>query len=149
MKIKHLFLVLAMLMMGLIAVSCVTTGGDDGDGGDVTNPPNFVSDACGGCPADQMIGTTGITFFSYVRNNGGDGDVSMTIDAGNGSTTQKFTVKAGTSYTFQASVPVSVSSSTSFTYYAQFPGTPGYTDSHAKSGYHVTGAPYGMQFTAR
>jgi hypothetical protein len=147
MKLKHLFLVLALLMMGLIAGSCVTAGGDDGDGGDPANPPNFVSDACGGCPAEQMIGTTGITFFSYVRNNGGDGDVTMSIDAGNGSTTQKFTVKAGTSYTFQASVPVSVSSSTSFTYYAQFPG--GYTDSHAKSGYHVTGAPYGMQFTAR
>jgi len=147
MRFKQLFLVLPLLMMGLIAGSCVTTGGDDGGDGDRANPPNFVSDACGGCPAEQMIGATGITFFSYVKNIGGDGDVTMSIDAGSGSTTQKFALKAGTSYTFQASVPVVVSSSTSFTYYAQFPG--GYTDSHPKSGYHVTGAPYGMQFTAR
>ncbi|MCX6554594.1 MAG: hypothetical protein NTZ12_06195 [Candidatus Aminicenantes bacterium] len=148
MKFKHLFLALVLLMAGLIAISCVSSSGDDGDG-DGTNPPNFVGDACGGCPAEQYIGSTGIIFFSYVKNNGGDGTVSMTIGSGSNTTTQQFNVSAGTKYSFQASVPVEVSASTSFTYLAQFPGTPGFTDSHAISGYHVTGAPSGMQFTAR
>jgi hypothetical protein len=149
MKFKHLFLALVLLMAGLIAISCVSTSGDNGDG-DETNPPNFVSDPCGGCPADQNIGSvTGIIFFSYVKNNGGAGTISMTIGAGNNSTSQQFNVTAGTSYVFQASVPVEVSGSTSFDYQAQFPGTPGYTDTHSKTGFHVTGAPFDLQMNPK
>jgi hypothetical protein len=149
MKFKRLFFTLVLLMAGLIAISCVSTSGDNGDG-DETNPPNFVSDPCGGCKTQENIGSvTGIRFFSYVKNDGGDGTISMTIGAGNNSTTQQFNVKAGTSYVFQASVPVEASSTTSFTYVAQFPGTPGYADSHDVSGFHVTGAPFDLQMNPK
>ncbi|MCX6556525.1 MAG: hypothetical protein NTW95_03690 [Candidatus Aminicenantes bacterium] len=146
MKLKHLFWASVLLMAGLIAISCATSGGDDGDG-DGTNPPNFVADSCGGCPAEEYIGVTAIRFFSYVKNDGGDGTISMTIGTSSGSATQQFTVTAGTKYTFQSTVPVEVSASTTFTYQAQFAG--GYTDSHTISGYHVTGAPYNLQMNPR
>ena len=146
MKLKHFYLVL--LMVSLIAMSC-KTGGENGEN-DETNPPNFVSDPCPGCKAEENIGSvTAIRFFSYVKNNGGTGVISMTIDAGNGSATQQFNVTAGTSYIFQASVPVEVSSTTSFTYLAQFQGSPGFTDSHNKSGFHVTGAPFDLQMNPK
>ena len=150
MKFKHLLMVLALLMLGLITVSCVTAGGDDDSGGDTTNPPNFVADTCSGCPAEEYIGSvTGIRFFSYVKNNGGDGVISMTIGAGSGSATQQFTVSAGTSYIFQASVPVEASATSSFTYQALFPGTAGYTDTHTISGYRTTGAPFNLQMNPK
>jgi hypothetical protein len=150
MKTKHLFLAAMLLMATLIAISCKVGGGDDGDG-DIINPPNFVSDPCGGCPKEENIGSvTGIRFFSYVKNNGGAGIISMTINPGNGSTTQEFNVTAGTSYVFQASVPVEVNAASSFTYSAKFPGSPGYTDTHEdKNGFHVTGAPFDLQLNPK
>ena len=118
--------------------------------GDENNPPNFVHDPCGGCPAEEYIGSvTGIRFFSYVKNIGGDGDITMNIASSTGSTSKKFSVKAGTSYVFQASVPVAASASTSFTYQAQFSGTPGYTDTHAISGFRTTGSPFDMQMNMK
>jgi hypothetical protein len=146
MKLKHLFLALVLLMAGLITLSCVTSGGDDGGGGG-TDQPNFVADSCGGCPAEEYIGVTAIRFFSYVKNDGADGTITMTIGSSSGSASQQFAVTAGTKYTFQATVPVEVSASTTFTYIAQFAG--GYTDSHTISGYHVTGAPYNLQMNPR
>jgi hypothetical protein len=149
MKYKHLFLAFILLMAGLIAISCVVKSDNNGDNNE-KNLPNFVSDPCAGCKAQENIGSvTGIRFFSYVKNSGGDGTISMTIGAGNNNATQQFNVKAGTSYIFQASVPVEASSTTSFTYLAQFPGTPGFTDSHAVSGYHVTGAPFDLQMNVK
>ena len=146
MKLKHLFLAAVVLMAGLIAVSCATSSNGGGGGGG-TDQPNFVADSCGGCPAEEYIGVTAIRFFSYVKNDGGDGTISMTIGNSSGSATQQFTVTAGTKYTFQSTVPVEVSASTTFTYQAQFAG--GYIDSHTISGYHVTGAPYNLQMTPR
>jgi hypothetical protein len=149
MKFKHLFFVLVLLMVGLITLSCVTSGGDGGDG-NVTDPPNFTSDTCGGCPVQENIGSvTGIRFFSYVKNIGGGGKISMTIGSGTNTATQQFDVTAGTSYTFQASVPVEASATSSFTYLALFPGLTGYIDSRAINGYHVTGAPFNLQMNPR
>jgi hypothetical protein len=149
MKNKHLFSVLALLMMGLITISCKISGGDGGDG-DATNPPNIVSDPCASCTVEEYIGSgTGIRFFSYVKNIGGDGDITMTIASSSGSTSQKFNLKAATSYVFQASVPVEASASNSFTYQAQFPGSPGYTDTHAISGYRTTGSPFDLQMNPK
>ena len=149
MKNKHLLLAFILLMACLIAISCVAKSDSNGDNNE-KNPPNFVSDPCPGCKAQENIGSvTGIRFFSYVKNSGGDGTISMTIGAGSNNATQQFNVKAGTSYVFQASVPVEASSTTSFTYMAQFPGTPGFTDSHAVSGYHVTGAPFDLQMNVK
>jgi hypothetical protein len=148
MRFKHLFLASVLLMAGLIASSCATSSNNGGGGGG-TGIANFSADTCAGCPPEEYVGLTAIRFFSYVKNNGDDGTVSMTIGAGNNTATQQFTVTAGTKYTFQATVPVEVSASTTFTYLAQFPGTPGYTDSHTINGYHVTGAPYNLQMTPR
>lgn len=148
MKFKHLFLVLIVLLASLIAISCKTNG--EVDDPDDSKLPNFAVDSCPGCPTQENIGNvTGLRFFSYVKNNGGDGKISMTIGAGNSSTTKEFTVKAGTSYIFQASVPVEASASGSFTYQAQFPGSPGYTDTHTVSGFHVTGAPFDLQMNPK
>jgi len=58
-------------------------------------------------------------------------------------------VKAGTSYVFQASVPVAASASSSFTYQAYFSGNPGYTDTHAVSGFHTTGSPFDLQMNPK
>jgi hypothetical protein len=148
MKFKHLFLALVLLMTSLIAISCVSSG-ENGDP-DETNPPNFVNDPCSGCPLQENIGNvTGIRFFSYVKNTGGDGVISMTIGAENNSATKQFNVKARTKYVFQASVPVEASSTTTFTYLAKFPGAPGYTDTHSVTGFHVTGAPYDLQMNPK
>lgn len=148
MKFKLLFLLLVLLMASLITISCVSSG-ETGDN-DETKSPNFVSDPCGGCPVQEYIGSvTGIRFFSYVKNIGGSGKISMTIGNGTNTATQEFNVTAGTSYTFQASVPVETSASSSFTYSALFPGTTGYTDSRTINGFYVTGAPYDLQLNSR
>jgi hypothetical protein len=146
MKLKHLFWASVLLMAGLITLSCVTSGGNNGGGGE-TDLPNFVADSCGGCPTEEYIGLTAIRFFSYVKNDGGDGTIGMSIGTSGGSASQQFTVTAGTRYTFQSTVPVEVSASTTFTYQAYFAG--GYTDSHTISGFHVTGAPYDLQMNPR
>jgi len=148
MKSKYLFFVLIVLIASLIAVSCKTSG--DVDDPDDSKLPNFAVDSCPGCPTQENIGSvTGLRFFSYVKNNGGDGKISMTIGAGTNTTTKEFSVKAGIRYVFQASVPVEKSSTTTFTYLAKFPGTPGYTDSHTVTGYHVTGAPFDLQLNPK
>jgi hypothetical protein len=148
MKSKRLFLAAMLIVASLVAVSC-KIGGGNGDN-DETDPPNIVGDPCGGCKTEENIGNvTGIRFFSYVKNIGGDGDITMTIASSSGSTSQKFNLKAATSYVFQASVPVEASASSSFTYQAQFPGTPGYTDTHAISGYRTTGSPYDLQMNPK
>jgi hypothetical protein len=149
MKSKHLFLSLVLLMASLIAISCKTSG-EPGDDNDNTKTPNFVKEACAGCKAEENIGNvTGIRFFSYIKNTGGSGKISMTIDSGNGNATREFNVTAGTSYVFQASVPVEKSSTSSFTYSAKFPGSPGFTDTHKVTGYHVTGAPFDLQMNPK
>jgi hypothetical protein len=149
MKFKHLLLLMVLLMAGLIAISCVTTSGENG-GNDETNLPNFANDPCGGCPVQENIGSvTGIRFFSYVKNIGGSGKISMTIGSGTNTATQQFDVTAGTSYAFQASVPVEASAQSSFTYSALFPGTAGYTDSRTINGYRVNGAPFNLQMNPR
>ncbi|MBU4404089.1 MAG: hypothetical protein L6428_12585 [Candidatus Aminicenantes bacterium] len=146
MKLKHLGIVLVMVC--LASFSCVTSSETD-DNND-SNPPNFVSDPCAGCKAEENIGNvTGIRFFSYVKNTGGSGKISMTIGAGDKNASKEFNVTAGTSYVFQASVPVEKSSTTTFTYQAKFPGSSGYTDTHAVSGYHVTGAPFDLQMNPK
>lgn len=149
MKFIRLFLLLVLLMTCLIASTCVNSNDDPNDP-DPNNPPNFVADACAGCPAQENIGSvTGITFFSYVKNIGGAGKISMTIGAGSENATQQFDVTAGTSYIFKASVNVEKLSSASFTYSAKFPGKPGYTDTHNVTGYHHTGAPFNLQMTPK
>jgi hypothetical protein len=149
MKSRNFFLAAMLIMAVVMALSC-KIGGGDGDDGDADNPPNFVSDPCAGCKTEEYIGSvTGIRFFSYVKNIGGAGKISMTIGTGSGSATQEFTVTANTSYVFQASVQVEASASSSFTYQALFPGTPGYTDTHAISGYHVSGGPYDLQMNPK
>jgi len=149
MKCKQLFFVSVLFMASLIAISCVTSGGD-GDDNDVIDPPSFTSDTCGGCPVQENIGSvTGIRFFSYVKNIGGSGKISMTIGSGTNTATQQFDVTAGTSYAFQASVPVEASATSSFTYQALFPGPTGYTDSRAINGFRVTGAPFNLQMNPR
>jgi|GEM_PF-3461767 len=146
MKLKHLGIVLVMVC--LASFSCVTSG--EADNNDDSNPPNFIKDTCSGCPSEENIGNvTGIRFFSYVKNTGGSGKISMSIGAGDKSASKEFNVTAGTSYVFQASVPVEKSSTTSFTYQAKFPGSSGYTDTHAVSGYHVTGAPFDLQMNPK
>jgi len=148
MKSKQLFFVGMVLLASLATCSC-KIGGSNGDDDEI-NPPNFVNDPCAGCPAEEYIGgVTGIRFFSYIKNNGGDGDITMTIASSSGSTSQQFSVKAGTSYIFQASVPVAASGSSSFTYQAQFPGTPGYTDTHAISGFRTSGSPFDLQMNPK
>jgi hypothetical protein len=129
----------------------VTSG--ENDDNDESDKPNFVNDPCPGCKAEEYIyqGATvsGIRFFSYVKNNGGDGIVSMTIGAGDNNTTMQFTVKAGTRYVFQASVPVAAAGTSTFTYLARFPGTPGFTDTHLITGFNYTGAPYDLQMNLK
>ncbi|HSQ36099.1 MAG TPA: hypothetical protein VLQ89_08925, partial [Candidatus Binatia bacterium] len=145
MKFLRFYPVLLLLLAGLIFASCVTVGDGDGEGDD-SNPPNFVNETCGGCPTEEYIGSvTAIRFFSYVKNIGGSGKISMTIGTGGASATQEFDVTAGTSYVFTASVPVEASASSSFTYQALFPGTAGYTDAHTVNGFRVTGSPYDLQ----
>ncbi|TFG80191.1 MAG: hypothetical protein E4H23_03345 [Chrysiogenales bacterium] len=146
MKLKHLGIVLVMVC--LTSFSCVTSSETD-DNND-SNPPNFVKDACSGCTSEENIGNvTGIRFFSYVKNNGGSGKISMTIGAGDKSATKQFDVTAGTRYVFHASVPVEKSSTATFTYSAKFPGSPGYTDTHTISGYHHMGAPFDLQMNPK
>ena len=121
MKLKHLGIVLVMVC--LASFSCVTSGEADEDNNE-TKTPNFIKDTCSGCTSEENIGNvTGIRFFSYVKNTGGSGKIGMTIGAGDKSATREFNVTAGTSYVFQASVPVEKSSSSSFTYQAKFPGS--------------------------
>jgi hypothetical protein len=145
MKFIRLSLLLALLMTCLIASTCVNSG-DDPDDPDPANLPNFVKDACAGCPDQVNIGNvTGITFFSYVKNIGGAGKISMTIGTTGNTTTQQFDVTAGTSYIFQASVHVEKLTTATFTYSAKFPGTAGYTDTRTVTGYHHTGAPFNLR----
>jgi hypothetical protein len=149
MKFIRLFLLLVLLMTCLIASTCANSNDDPNDP-DPNNPPNFVADACAGCPAQENIGNvTGITFFSYVKNIGGAGKISMTIGVGGDNATQQFNVTAGTSYVFKASVNVEKSATTTFTYSAKFPGTANYTDAHTVNGYHHVGAPYNLQMTSK
>jgi hypothetical protein len=149
MKFIRLFLLVVLLMACLIASKCANSNDDPNDP-DPSNPPNFVQDTCSGCPVEENIGNvTGFIFYSYVKNNGGAGKISMTIDPGNGSTTMQFDVTAGTRYRFQATIPVVKSTTTTFTYSAKFPGSPGYTDTRTKTGYHVTGAPTNLRLDPR
>jgi hypothetical protein len=148
MKFKHLGLVLAMVC--LASFSCVTGGG--GDDNNDSKKPDFVQDTAMS-PTVQYVpsssNATSITYYSYVKNNGGSGKISMTIGAEGSSATMEFNVTAGTRYVFQATVPVEKSATSSFTYLAKFPGTPGYTDTRSEPGYHHTGAPHNMQLTPR
>ena len=147
MEFKRLGMILVLVMTCLATYSCVSSSDTDGD---ETKTPNFVNDPCSGCKSEEYIGNvTGIRFFSYVKNDGGAGVISMTIGTVDYSATQQFTVTAGTSYIFQASVPVEISSTTSFTYQAIFQGSPGFTDTHPVTGFHVTGAPYDLQLNPR
>jgi hypothetical protein len=149
MKNKLLVLALILGLACLVSFSCVTSGEADEDNKDTANP-NFVKETCSGCTQEENIGNvTGIRFYSYVKNNGGSGRISMTIASGSNSATKQFDVTAGASYVFRATVPVEKSSTTTFTYSAKFPGSPGYTDTRTKTGYHVTGAPFDMQLNAK
>ena len=149
MKFIRLFLLLVLLMTCLIASTCVNSNDDPNDP-DPNNPPNFVADACAGCPTQENIGSvTGITFFSYVKNIGGAGKISMTIGTTGNTTTQQFDVTTGTSYVFQASVHVEKLTTATFVYSAKFPGTSGYTDTRTVTGYHHTGAPFDLRMTPK
>ncbi len=150
MKMKRIGIMLILGMALVAASACFLAKDKDDEDGE---KPDFVVETCAGCPVQEFIdqgGTViGIRFFSYVKNNGDAGKISMAIDAGAGSASKEFDVAAGKSYVFQASVPVEASGSASFTYLAAFPGSPGYTDSHPVSGYRCTGAPYDLQLNAR
>lgn len=151
MKLKRLglVLVLAMAIVCLASFSCVKGGGEGDD--DNSKTPNFVQDTASGLTVQYTPSSgnaTSIRYYSYVKNNGGSGKISMTISSGDSATAQ-FDVTAGTSYVFQATVPVVKSSTTTFFYSARFPGTPGYTDNRTEVGYHHTGAPYNLQMNPR
>jgi hypothetical protein len=149
MKGKHLGMAAVLALACLVSLTCVTSGETDGNNND-QKKPSFIKDTCSGCIQQENIGNvTGIRFYSYVKNTGGSGKISMTIASGNNSATKQFDVTAGTSYVFQASVPVEKSSTTTFTYSAQFPGSPGYTDTRSVTGYHVTGAPFDLQMNVK
>jgi hypothetical protein len=152
MKHKTLAFVLLLVLACLASPSCVTSSGD-GDNNDGGNKPDFVQDTCSGCAKEEYLpsssNATSIIFYSYVKNNGGAGKISMTIGAEGNTATAQFDVTAGTSYVFQATVPVEKSSTSSFTYSAKFPGSPGYTDTHSISGYHHTGAPSDLQLKVK
>src|SRR5512136_334412 len=121
MRQKNLIWVLGLALACLLNVSCKTSDETDGDG---TKSPNFVADACSGCPAEQLLSeggvVTAIRFFSYVKNTGGSGKINMSIANSLGSASKEFAVAAGISYTFQSTVPVAASGSSSFTYLAAF-----------------------------
>ncbi|MBN2345519.1 MAG: hypothetical protein JXO51_03950 [Candidatus Aminicenantes bacterium] len=147
MKLKSLPMVLILAWACMAAVSCVTSG--ETGGNDDEKLPDFVQDSCAGCADQEFIReggiVTGIRFFSYVKNTGGSGKISMSIASSGGNATRQFDVTAGSRYVFQASVPVETSNTSSFTYMAQFPGTPGYKDTHNVTGYRCTGAPYDLK----
>jgi hypothetical protein len=147
MKCKRLGLtvVLVVALACLASFSCIKGGGGDGDGNDDSAKPNFVKVAEGtrSCnPADPNA--TNITYYSYVKNIGGKGKISMTISSGESATAQ-YDVTAGTSYIFQATVSCVKQSNTTFTYSAKFPGTANYTDTRTEPGYHHIGAPKNMR----
>lgn len=151
MKFKRLgrVLVLAMAVTCLASFSCAKGGGDGDD--DNSKTPNFVADTVTGpirqcSPADPNA--TSITYYSYVKNIGGSGKISMTISSGDEATAQ-YDVTTGTSYVFQATVPCVKQSNATFFYSARFPGTPGYTDQRSEPHYHHTGAPKNMQLTPK
>lgn len=152
MKFKRLVLVpvLVVAIACLSSISCITGGGGDDDNDDSAKP-NFVADTVSGptrqcSPADPNA--TSITYYSYVKNIGGSGKISMTISSGTEATAQ-YDVTAGTRYVFQATVPCVKQGNTTFYYSARFPGTPGYTDSRSEPGYHHTGAPSNMQLNPK
>lgn len=152
MKFKHLgmVLLLAMAIVCLASFSCVT-GGGEGDDEDA-KIPDFVQDTATGLTVQYIPSSsnaTSITYFSYVKNIGGKGKISMTLGATGNTATAQFDVTAGTNYVFQATVPVEKSATFSYTYLAKFPGTPGYTDTRSEPGYHHTGAPQNMQLTPK
>jgi len=154
MKFKRLGTVLlAVLAVACLAsISCVSNG-ETGDDNDDANKPNFVQETCPGCVRDEQVTAsgkvTGYRFYSYVKNIGGAGKIGMTIGVGSSSASQEFTVTAGTSYTFRASVTVQAKSTAQFTYQAKFPGTAGYTDTHPINGYDFTGGPSDLQLNPR
>ena len=139
MRLKHFGIVLVMVC--LASFSCITSGEADEDNNE-TKTPNFVKDTVTGSETlytPSNSNATSITYYSYVKNIGGSGKISMTIGAEGNTATAQFDVTAGTSYVFQATVPVVKQSNTTFTYSAKFPGTPGYTDTRTEPGYHHTG----------
>jgi hypothetical protein len=153
MKCKHLSLVLVLVVAiaCLASFSCVKGGGDDNNNDDSAKP-NFVADTVTGSirqctPADPNA--TSITYYSYVKNIGGKGKISMTLGATGNTATAQFDVTAGTRYVFQATVSCVKQSNTTFTYSAQFPGTPGYLDTRTEPGYHHTGAPHDIQLNPK
>jgi len=151
MKSIHIWLVMVLAVALLVAGSCVKSG--ENDNGDDSDNPNFIQEACSGCLKDEQIisagKVTGYRFYSYVKNIGGAGKIGMTIGVGSSSASKEFTVAAGTSYTFRATVAVQAKGSASFTYQAKFPGTAGYTDTHPISGYDFTGGPSDLQLNPR
>lgn len=152
MKRKHVWLAL-ILAVALLGGSTCLEKSDDGGGGGGADDPNFIQEGCPGCVTDEQLSSggavSGYRFYSYVKNIGGTGKISMTISAGSNSATSVFDVTAGTSYVFTASVSVEASGTSSFTYMARFPGTAGYTDSHTVNGYRVTGGPANLTLTQR
>ena len=87
MKNKLLVMALILGLACLASFSCVTSGETDGDNNDAKTP-DFVKETCSGCTQEENIGNvTGIRFFSYVKNNGGSGKISMTIASGSNSAT--------------------------------------------------------------
>jgi len=151
MKFKRLgmVLVLVVAIVCLASFSCVKGGGEGDD--DDSKTPNFVQETAWDLTVQYTpsnSNATSITYYSYVKNIGGSGKISMTISSGD-SATKEFNVTAGTRYVFQATVPVVKSSTTTFYYSAKFPGTPGYTDNRTEEGYHHTGAPSNMQLTPK
>jgi hypothetical protein len=153
MKFKRLGMVLvwALAMACLASFSCVK-GGTDGDGNDDSQKPNFVADTVTGSQTlytPSAANATSITYYSYVKNIGGTGKISMTIGATGNTATAQYDVTAGTSYVFQATVTVVKQSNTTYTYSVQFPGTPGYLDTRTETGYHHTGAPQNLLLTPK
>ena len=152
MKFRKLVFTCVLALACLACFSCVSNG-DGGDDNDDLLLPNFVKESCSGCPTDEKImagsTVTGYRFYSYIKNTGAAGKVSMSIGAGNRTASKEFSVTAGTSYVFQSTVTVTAKSSASFTYLAKFPGTPGYTDTHVVNGYDCTGGPSNLQMNPR
>ena len=153
MRFKNLFLLLVLIMACLTASIC-NTSTENPNEPDSNNPPNFIADACGGCPAQENIGNvTGIRFYCYVKNIGGAGKIIITIIAGTSgadNATQKFDVTAGTSYIFKVAVDVTRAASTDRCIIKiKFPGTAGYTDNRVITGYHHSGAPYDLQLVVK
>lgn len=151
MKSMHIWLVMVLAVSLLLASSCGKSG--ENGGGDDSDNPNFIQETCSGCMRDEPFITngkiTGYRFYSYVKNIGATGRIGMSIGVGSSTASKEFAVTAGTSYVFTSTVTVEEKSTASFTYLANFPGTPGYTDTHAINGYDCTGGPSDLQLNPR